>query len=108
MGYSDSVKSQEIGIILGSAYKHRIAKVTIPMVTPSLDTKKAYKRRMNKPAMSNIVSGNKDTLDIKPYYESNYIELKTPLKVFEQEKVYVSMLGSAKIKNMEIVGAYNG
>lgn len=108
MSYSESIGNQEIGVVLSDTYKGQLAKVCIPVLTPDLKTDKPYKVRMNKPATTNIVSGNANELDIRKYYRSNYIEIKASRKVFEQDKVYVSILSSYKNMNFEMVGEYNG
>ena len=108
MAYSDTIDKQEIGIVLSNAYKGQLAKVCIPAITPDLNTDKPYKIRKNRPSTSNIVSGNAGNLDIRRYYRSNYIEIKATRKVFEQDRVYVSILGSDKNQNFEMVGEYNG
>ena len=108
MSYSNSIGKQEIGIVLSDAYKGQLVKVCIPVLTPDLKTDKPYKVRVNKPATTNIVSGNAKELDIRSYCRSNYLDIKATRKVFEQDKVYVSILGSYKNMNFEMVGEYNG
>lgn len=105
--YSDSIKKQEIGIVLSNAYKGQITKVCVPVLTPDLKTDKPYMVRQNKPSTSNVVSGNADKLDVRRYYRSNYINMKATRKVFEQDKVYVSILGQDDDK-YEMAGEYNG
>ena len=85
-----------------------LVKVCIPVLTPDLKTDKPYKVRVNKPATTNIVSGNAKELDIRNYCRSNYLDIKATRKVFEQDKVYVSILGSYKNMNFEMAGEYNG
>lgn len=108
MSYSKSIGKQEIGIVLSDTYKGQLAKVCIPILTPDLKTDKPYKVRVNKPATTNIVSGNAKELDIRSYCRSNYLDIKATRKVFEQDKVYISILGSYKNTNFEMAGEYNG
>lgn len=110
--YTKQLQSQETGIILSDSYKGQKAKVVIPILTPNARTDKAYNDKVAAPVPSNIVSDSISTitskLGLKGYEKSNYIELKTPKKVFEQDKVYVTILGSGNLNNIEIAGEYNG
>ena len=108
MSYNESINKQEIGIVLSDAYKGQMAKVCIPVLTPDLKTDKPYKVRKNRPNTSNIVSDNAKNLDIRRYYRSNYINIKVTHKVFEQDKIYVTALGTSENDDFEMVGDYNG
>lgn len=102
--YADNIDKQEVGIVLSNAYKGQHAKVCIPAMLPDLKTDEPYNVKKNKPIPSNIVSGNRNKLDLRSYYVSNYTEIKATRKVFKHDKIYVSILGS---NDFEMAGEYN-
>ena len=106
--YSDQIGNLEIGTVLEDTYKHHEAKIIINVVNPTQDKTETRSNKVVKPVASNIVSGNKAALELKPYRITNYVKLKAPCKLFKGDKVVVYLSGEDKYQNMNIIGEYHG
>lgn len=106
--YADQITNLEIGTVLEDVYKHQEARIAVNVVNPTSSKDGSYENKMQKPVASNIVSGNKAALELKPYKISNYVKLKAPSKLFKGDKVVVYLSGKDKCKNMHIIGEYHG
>ena len=108
MAYTDQIGNLEIGTVLEDVYKYQEAKVIVNVVNPSQDKTETRDNKNIKPVASNIVSGNKDALELKPYSTCNYVKIKAPCKLFKGDKVVIYLSGEDKYQNMNIIGEYHG
>lgn len=108
MAYHEQLTNMEIGTVLEDVYKYQEARVAVDVVNPTSNKDGSYDNKMQKPVASNIVSGNKNALELRPYKVSNYVKLIAPSRLFKGDKVIVFLSGQHKCRNMHIIGEYHG
>jgi hypothetical protein len=102
--YSTDLTNNERGVILEDVYTDQMAKVIIPTLNPSLEYDEPYKKKVNAPTGSNIVSGV--NLGLAKYKKQNYIELQSPQKFYKGDLVTVSTINEYLVEDMTLTGEY--